>query len=117
MGIYKRIGLRLVHRVIKPEAESVCAASAAREVIKRKSQLRWWLVYGPPPRTGTSYLLKLIKFCSILYVSDWGLGPVLDSVPDWLENRSSPDFNYIKFDYNRFRHGSKTQRVRFTLSI
>lgn len=72
-----------------------------RGVIKRKPELRWWLVYGPP-RSGTSYMLRLAKSCSVLYVSDWGLGPVLDPVPDWLNDRSASAFDYIRFDYKRF---------------
>ena len=73
----------------------------ARRTLKRKPELKWWLIYGPP-RCGTSYMVRVVKACSILYVSDWGLAPILNPVPEWLRIRSSPDFGYIKFDYERF---------------
>jgi hypothetical protein len=47
-------------------------------------------------------MLRLIQTCSTLYVSDWGLGPVLNPVSDWLKDRSAPAFDYIRFDYERF---------------
>ena len=72
-----------------------------RRALKRKAELRWWLVYGPP-RSGTSYMLQLIRTCSVLFVSDWGLAPILNPVPNWLKIRSAPDFAYIRFDYERF---------------
>lgn len=46
--------------------------------------LKWWLIYGPP-RTGTSYLSRLISERSTYLVSDWGLGNIinrLDNVRD-----------------------------------
>lgn len=69
--------------------------------IKRKPAPRWWLVYGPP-RAGTTYMHRMAKTCSTLHVSDWGLAPVLDPISEWLQRRSSQDFGYIKFDYERF---------------
>jgi hypothetical protein len=72
-----------------------------REAIRGKSELKWWLIYGPP-RTGTSYMLRLVRTCSVLYVSDWGLAPILVPIPNWLDLRSSPEFDYIKFDTERF---------------
>ena len=72
-----------------------------RRALKRKAELRWWLVYGPP-RSGTSYIFQLIRACTVLCVSDWGLAPVLNTVPGWLKIRSAPDFGYIRFDYGRF---------------
>jgi len=47
-------------------------------------------------------MLQLVKLGSVLYVSDWGLGLMLDAVPGWLEKRAAPVFDYIRFDYNRF---------------
>lgn len=73
----------------------------ARRRIKRKPTLRWWLVYGPP-RAGTTYMHRIIKACSTLHVSDWGLAPALNPIPEWLRIRSSQDFGYIRFDYERF---------------
>ena len=72
-----------------------------RSEARHKAELRWWLVYGPP-RSGTSYIFQLIRTCSVLCVSDWGLAPILSPVPDWLKTRSAPDFAYIRFDYRRF---------------
>jgi hypothetical protein len=76
----------------------------ARRTLKRKRELTWWLIYGPP-RCGTSYMVRMVKACSMLYVSDWGLAPILNPIPKWLRLRSSPDFGYIKFDYERFLRG------------
>lgn len=73
----------------------------ARGTLKRKSELKWWLIYGPP-RCGTSYMARMVKACSILYVSDWGLAPILNPIPEWLQDRSAPDYGYINFDYERF---------------
>lgn len=72
-----------------------------REAIKPGAELKWWLVYGPP-RTGSTYMVRLIKRCSTLYVSDWGLEAILEVIPAWLEARSSPVFDYIRFDQDRF---------------
>ena len=47
-------------------------------------------------------MLQLIRTCSVLFVSDWGLAPILNPVPNWLKIRSAPDFAYIRFDYERF---------------
>lgn len=69
--------------------------------IKRKPKPRWWLVYGPP-RSGTTYMHRILISCAALHVSDWGLAPVLKPIPDWLEIRASKDFGYIRFDYQRF---------------
>jgi hypothetical protein len=82
-------------------AARIVRAWLARRAINHKSKLRWCLVYGPP-RSGTSYMLRIVSTCSTLYVSDWGLAPILDPVPDWLKIRSSSDFDYIRFDYERF---------------
>ena len=79
----------------------IVRAWLARRAIKRKPELTWWLIYGPP-RSGTTHILRMVKACSTLYVSDWGLAPILDPVPDWLKIRSSSDFDYIRFDYGRF---------------
>jgi hypothetical protein len=73
----------------------------ARRTLKRKPELKWWLVYGPP-RCGTTHMLRMVKACAILYVSDWGLAPILEPIPEWMSYYSSPDFDYIKFDYDRF---------------
>ena len=72
-----------------------------RRRIKREPAPRWWLVYGPP-RSGTTYMHRMVKACSALQVSDWGLAPVLNPIPEWLQIRASKDFDYIKFDYERF---------------
>lgn len=72
-----------------------------RNRINRKPKLRWWLVYGPP-RAGTTYMHRMVKTCSALHVSDWGLAPALNPIPEWLRIRASKDFGYIKFDYERF---------------
>jgi hypothetical protein len=69
--------------------------------IERKPPLRWWLVYGPP-RAGTTYVHRMVKACSTLHVSDWGLAPVLNPIPEWLRYFSAKDFDYIRFDYERF---------------
>lgn len=71
-----------------------------RRRIKREPAPRWWLVYGPP-RSGTTYMHRMVKACSALHVSDWGLAPVLKPIPDWLEIRAAQDFEYIRFDYQR----------------
>lgn len=72
-----------------------------RREMHRQSQLRWWLVYGPP-RGGTSYMMRLVKSCSRLVVSDWTLAPLLAPIPRWLEFRSAPARDYIAFDGHRF---------------
>jgi hypothetical protein len=79
----------------------IVRAWLARRAVKRKPELTWWLIYGPP-RSGTTHILRMVKACSTLYVSDWGLAPILNPVLDWLKIRSSPDFDYIRFDYDRF---------------
>lgn len=84
------------HRV----RESLGDHRKIREETKGKPKLTWWLIYGPP-RSGTTYMLRLTKTCCALYAGDWGLGPILRPMPDWLETRSSPDFGYIRFDYDR----------------
>lgn len=89
-------GIRRISREIKR-----LRLQHARRTLKRKPELKWWLIYGPP-RCGTSYMVRVVKACSILYVSDWGLAPILEPIPDWLEYYSSPDFDYIQFDYERF---------------
>jgi hypothetical protein len=71
-----------------------------RNEMHLQPELRWWLVYGPP-RSGTSYVMRLIKTCSRLYVSDWGLGMFLARIPDWLQFRSHPVHDYITFDPDR----------------
>ncbi|MBS1212668.1 MAG: hypothetical protein H6R26_1285, partial [Proteobacteria bacterium] len=63
-----------------------------RNTLKRKRRLNWWLIYGPP-RTGTSYLTRLITGCSYLYISDWGLSAILNPLPD---------HRYIRFDSAKF---------------
>lgn len=40
---------------------------------------KWWLIYGPP-RTGTSYLSRLIAGRSRYLVSDWGLGNIVNGL-------------------------------------
>jgi len=47
-------------------------------------------------------MMRLIKTCSRLYVSDWGLGRILERIPDWLQFRSHPVHDYITFDHDRF---------------
>ena len=44
------------------------------------SVLRWWLIYGAV-RTGTTFLLRLAAWHSKHYVSDWGLGRMLQLTP------------------------------------
>jgi hypothetical protein len=78
----------------------IVRAWLARRVIKYKPELRWYLIYGLP-RSGTSYMLRIVSACSALYVGDWGLAPILDPVPDWLESRSASAFDYIRFNYER----------------
>jgi hypothetical protein len=73
----------------------------ARERVRRKKGLRWWLVYGPP-RAGTTYMHRMLETCAALHVSDWGLAPALDPIPAWLQYSSAKDFDYIRFDYERF---------------
>jgi hypothetical protein len=75
-----------------------------RSELHLQPELRWWLVYGPP-RSGTSYMMRLIKTCSRLYVSDWGLGTILERIPDWLQFRSHPVHDYITFDPDRLLQG------------
>jgi hypothetical protein len=75
--------------------------SMARERARRKKRLKWWLVYGPP-RAGTTYMHRMVKTCAALHVSDWGLAPALAPLPEWLRYSSAQDFDYIRFDYNRF---------------
>ncbi len=74
-----------------------------RNEMHLQPELRWWLVYGPP-RSGTSYVMRLIKTCSRLYVSDWGLGMFLAHIPDWLQFSSHPLHDYIAFDPDRLLH-------------
>jgi hypothetical protein len=71
-----------------------------RNEMHLQPELRWWLVYGPP-RSGTSYMMRLIKTCSRLYVSDWSLGIFIARIPDWLQFRSHPVHDYITFDPDR----------------
>ncbi len=89
-----------------------------REVIKQKHRKRWWLVYGPP-RTGTTYITRLISSCSKLFVSDWHLQHIL---------RPLSDRKDIKFDQERFfkdvsnnildnAHMSKGKRLKTLESI
>jgi hypothetical protein len=47
-------------------------------------------------------MMRLVKACSALYVSDWTLAAILAPVPRWLEFRSAPARDYIAFDHNRF---------------
>jgi hypothetical protein len=44
----------------------------------------------------------MVLSCATLHVSDWGLAPVLEPIPEWIERRSAQDFKYIAFDYDRF---------------
>jgi hypothetical protein len=93
----------MIHRGMQGISQGIedLRLQRARRTLKRKPELKWWLIYGPP-RCGTTHMLRIVKACSILYVSDWGLAPMLNPVPEWLRIRSSPDFGYIKFDYERF---------------
>ena len=72
-----------------------------RRELEDRSELKWWLVYGPP-RCGTSYMMRLVKACSTLYVSDWSLGAFLRPIPGWIDFKSLPVHDYIAFDYERF---------------
>jgi hypothetical protein len=72
-----------------------------RARVKRKPAPRWWLVYGPP-RAGTTYMHRMVQACSVLHVSDWGLAPALNPIPEWFRIRSAEDFDYIRFDYERY---------------
>ncbi|MFN2110493.1 MAG: hypothetical protein ACK2UI_12575 [Anaerolineae bacterium] len=73
----------------------------ARKALEQQSKLKWWLVHGPP-RTGSSYLVRLIKTCARLYVNDWGLRPILAPIPGWLEAKTDPARDFITFDHERF---------------
>jgi hypothetical protein len=63
----------------------------ARNKLKRKPMLRWWLVYGAA-RTGTTYMVNLVGRRAQLKVSDWCLGHML---------RLTPPFDYVRFDNDR----------------
>ena len=92
---------RQAQRVRQWLTRSEARRKPERRALERKAEVRWWLIYGPP-RSGTSYMFRLIGTCSVLCVSDWGLARVLDPIPGWLKIRSAPDFAYIRFDYGRF---------------
>jgi hypothetical protein len=47
-------------------------------------------------------MMRLIKTCAQLYVSDWGLGMLFEPIPRWLNFRSAPVHDYITFDHDRF---------------
>lgn len=90
-----------VHRGRQWLARKSPGQRRARRKMQDQSQLKWWLVYGPP-RGGTSYMMRLIKSCSRLVVSDWTLSPLIAHIPYWLEFRSAPARDYIAFDHHRF---------------
>ena len=75
----------------------------ARERVRRKRGLTWWLIYGPP-RAGTTYMHRLLETCDVLHVSDWGLDSILSPIPAWLQYYSAAEFDYIRFDRDRLLH-------------
>lgn len=89
------------HNIRQWLARQSPAQQRARREMEQKQDLAWWLVYGPP-RTGTSYMMRLIKTCATLYIADWGLGAILGPTRRWLEFRSAPEHDYITFDPDRF---------------
>lgn len=95
----ERVALR-VHRVRQWLARNSPRQRRTRSELGRKEGLCWWLVYGST-RSGTSYMMRLIKSCALLYVSDWGLGMLFEQVPHWINFRSAPVHDYITFDPDR----------------
>jgi hypothetical protein len=47
-------------------------------------------------------MMRLVKACSALYVSDWTLAAILAPAHRWLDFRAVPARDYIAFDHNRF---------------
>jgi hypothetical protein len=72
-----------------------------RNALGQQSELKWWLVHGPY-RTGSSYMVRLIKTCARLYINDWGLAPILSPIPGWLEMKTDPARDFVTFDHERF---------------
>jgi len=44
-----------------------------------RTTFKWWLIYGPP-RTGTSYLSRMIGKRARYLVSDWGIGHLVNGL-------------------------------------
>ncbi|MFV1874460.1 hypothetical protein [Nioella sp.] len=68
-----------------------------------RDNFKWWLIYGPP-RTGTSYLSRLVARRARHLVSDWGLGHILnnlDKVNDLNTDRFLNDFAQIVLESAR----------------
>ncbi len=64
---------------------------AAWASLASRTRLRWWLIYGPV-RSGTSLMTSILASRSRLFLSDWGLGPML---------RLTHDLPYVRFDRER----------------
>ena len=97
---FEKIALK-IHNFRQWLARNTPAQRRARKALEQQSGLKWWLVYGPP-RTGSSYLVRLIKTCARLYINDWGLRPILAPIPGWIEAKTNPARDFITFDHERF---------------
>lgn len=62
-----------------------------RKMMKKKSKLRWWLIYGSG-RSGTTYMVDMIASKARLKISDWTLYQML---------KLTPGSSYIHFDRDR----------------
>jgi hypothetical protein len=97
---FEKIALEM-HNVRQWLVRNTPGQRRIRKALEQQSELKWWLVHGAY-RTGSSYLVRLIKTCARLYINDWGLMPILAPIPGWLELKTDPARDFVTFDHERF---------------